>query len=207
MIDSILTEIDKALKILTLTTNPIRIRPDLNIKESDNLSSEERKNNAKLMRVNHSGEVCAQGLYRGQLFFNKNTNIKKELEHAALEEIDHLSWCESRIKELHGKTSILNPILYCGSFGFGAITSIIDEKYNLGFLAETEKQVANHLNDHLNKITPEDLRTKAILEQMKEDEAKHEMTAKKMGAIELPKPIKKFMEVTSKLMTSTTFHI
>tara|TARA_B100000767_G_scaffold17059_1_gene15834 strand:+ start:502 stop:1125 length:624 start_codon:yes stop_codon:yes gene_type:complete len=207
MIDTLLSELDKALKILTTKPVPRRTRPDKIIKEDKALNQKERVLSARLMRVNHTGEVCAQGLYQGQLFFNKNSLIKSELEEAAQEEIDHLSWCESRIEELEGKKSKLNPIFYFGSFVMGSIASIIDEKYNLGFLEETEKQVTDHLSTHLIKIPKKDVKTKKILEKIQEDEKKHQASAKKMGAAELPKPLKELMKITSKIMTITTYRI
>ena len=207
MIDTLLSELDKALKILTTKPVPRRTRPDKIIKEDKALNQKERVLSARLMRVNHTGEVCAQGLYQGQLFFNKNSLIKSELEEAAQEEIDHLSWCESRIEELEGEKSKLNPIFYFGSFVMGSIASIIDEKYNLGFLEETEKQVTDHLSTHLIKIPKKDVKTKKILEKIQEDEKKHQASTKKMGAAELPKPLKELMKITSKIMTITTYRI
>ena len=126
MLDSIINEFDKALKVLTVDTPAQRTRPDVDIKDSLSLTSKERKNHSKFMRVNHSGEICAQALYRGQLLFNKNTKIQKQLEDAATEELDHLAWCQLRIRELNGRTSYLNPMLYIGSFAIGSIASIID---------------------------------------------------------------------------------
>ena len=205
--DKILIEVDKGLKTLTVKPLGIRSRPDVNISETKSMSSELKKTNSKFMRVNHAGEVCAQGLYRGHLFFNKNTKVKKELEVAADEEIDHLSWCDERIKELGGKTSILNPVLYSGSFFMGAFTSIIDNKYNLGFLAETEKQVSAHLSDHLKRIDNDDKKTIKIIEAMKSDEEAHANLAKKMGGKILPSTAKKIMRYASKLMTKTTFYL
>jgi len=159
------------------------------------------------MRVNHTGEVCAQGLYRGQLFFNKNPNIKSELEKAAREEIDHLVWCEERINELGGKTSLLNPLFYFGSFIVGSMASIVDDKYNLGFLSETEKQVSAHLESHLNEINQEDKKTLTIIETMKKEEELHQASAINLGAKKLPKIIQTIMKKTAKLMTTSTFHI
>ena len=207
MLDSIINEFDKALKVLTVFSPPQRLRPDSNEKDSYTLNSEECEIHSKYMRVNHSGEVCAQALYRGQLFFNKNKEIHKQLEKAANEELDHLSWCQSRIKELDGHTSYLNVFLYAGSFAIGSIASIIDEKYNLGFLSETEKQVSSHLEDHLSKISAKDKKTIAIIKQMKKDEEMHEAEAKIMGARELPDSVQKIMKFTSKIMTSATFRI
>ena len=207
MIDRLITELDRGLKILTVKSFSRRPRPDLKILERDSISSTNKNINAKYMRVNHTGEICAQGLYRGQLFFNKNNEIKEELEKAAEEEIDHLVWCDERIQELEGKTSKLNPIFYSGSFLLGAFTSIVDEKYNLGFLAETEKQVTNHLSNHLKQIDKSDKKTIKIIETMKDDEEEHANSALKMGAKNLPRPMKKFMMYASKVMTKTTFYI
>ena len=207
MIDSIINEVDKALKVLTVSSYPGRSRPDANFKDSDTLTPKERENHSKFMRVDHSGEICAQALYRGQIFFNQNKKIEKKLKEAATEELDHLAWCQSRIKELGGSTSYINPILYLGSFAIGSVASIIDEKYNLGFLSETEKQVSFHLESHLSKISPKDKSTISIIKQMKKDEEKHEASAKLMGAEELPNFIKKTMKITSKIMTETTFRI
>jgi len=207
MLDSIINEFDKALKVLTVETSSERSRPDLHFKNLYTLTPQEKKMHSKFMRVNHSGEICAQALYRGQLFFNKNNKIQKQLEKAANEELDHLAWCQSRIKELDGRISYLNPILYLGSFTIGSIASIIDEKYNLGFLSETEKQVSLHLESHLRKVSLKDKKTISIIKQMKKDEDKHEASAKSMGATELPSFIQKTMKFTSKIMTASTFRI
>jgi len=207
MLDSIINEFDKALKVLTVETTSERSRPDKNFKNSYVLTPQEKKLHSKFMRVNHSGEICAQALYRGQLFFNKNNKIQNQLEKAANEELDHLAWCQSRIKELNGRISYLNPLLYLGSLAVGSIASIIDEKYNLGFLSETEKQVSLHLESHLRTISLKDERTIAIIKQMKKDEDKHEASAKSMGAKELPILIQKTMKFTSKIMTASTFRI
>ena len=159
------------------------------------------------MRVNHSGEICAQGLYRGQLFFNKNKDIESKLIEAATEEIDHLAWCESRINELNGSKSKLNPFLYIGSFSIGAIASVVDEKYNLGFLSETESQVALHLESHIKKMNPSDKKTLKIIKSMKEEEEAHKISAVEMGGVELPNTIKKIMGLASKIMTTTTYKV
>ena len=206
-IDKFIDEIEVGLKILFSPSSSKRPRPDKKISNAENLSPEVKKKHSKLMRVNHSGEICAQALYRGQLLFNKDKVIEKSLQKAASEEIDHLAWCEERIDELSGKTSLLNPILYLGSIGIGGIASIIDKKYNLGFLAETEKQVSSHLDKHIEKLSKYDVKTKKILEQMRLDEHQHEISAKELGATELPKPIKKVMGITSKIMTTLTYKI
>ena len=207
VIDKFIDEIEFGLKILFSPSTSKRPRPDKKILNKQDLNSGTKKKHAQLMRVNHSGEICAQALYRGQLLFNNDKSIEKSLQKAANEEIDHLAWCEERIDELNGKTSLLNPILYIGSIGIGGIASIIDKKYNLGFLAETEKQVSSHLDKHLVKLSKYDVKTKKILEQMKFDEHQHEISAKELGAAELPKPIKKVMGITSKIMTTLTYKI
>ena len=207
VIDKLINEIEFGLKILFSPSSSKRPRPDKKILNKQDLNSGTKKKHAQLMRVNHSGEICAQALYRGQLLFNKDKSIEKSLQKAANEEIDHLAWCEERIDELNGSTSLLNPILYIGSIGIGCIAGIIDKRYNLGFLAETEKQVSSHLDKHLVKLSKYDVKTKKILEQMKFDEHQHEISAKELGAAELPKPIKKVMGITSKIMTTLTYKI
>ena len=186
MLDKLITEIDRSLKTLSIRSIESRPCPGTDIKETQPLTGSDKRKHAQLMRVNHSGEICAQALYRGQLFFNKNPKIQIELEKAASEEIDHLAWCEKRIDELDGKTSRLNPLLYAGSFAIGSLASIIDEKYNLGFLAETEKQVSAHLESHLKMLNPDDKKTLKILETMKLDEEKHKGSAHSLGAKKLP---------------------
>jgi ubiquinone biosynthesis monooxygenase Coq7 len=207
MIDRILIEIDRGLKTLNTAPKQNRDRPDKDILESTSLSALDKKIHSKYMRVNHSGEICAQGLYRGQLFFNKNKDIKNKLTQAASEEIDHLAWCESRINELNGSKSKLNPFLYISSFGIGAIASIVDEKYNLGFLSETESQVALHLESHIKKLNPSDKKTLKIIKSMQEEEEAHKISAVEMGGVDLPNAIKKIMGVASKIMTKITYKV
>ena len=207
MIDQILIEIDRGLKLLSTPTKQNRDRPDKDILESSSLTTLEKKTHSKYMRVNHSGEICAQGLYRGQLFFNKNKDIESKLIEAATEEIDHLAWCESRINELNGSKSKLNPFLYIGSFSIGAIASVVDEKYNLGFLSETESQVALHLESHIKRMNPSDKKTLKIIKSMKEEEEAHKISAVEMGGVELPNTIKKIMGLASKIMTTTTYKV
>ena len=208
MIDKIISEVDFALKLFTVPQKGLRTSPSENVSNSNHeLSDDDIEQTARLMRVNHTGEVCAQALYRGQLFFNSDEVTGKALKHAAIEEIDHLNWCEQRIEELGGKTSYLNPIFYMSSFSLGAIAGKIDNKFNLGFLEETEKQVTAHLEGHIKKISKNDNKTHAILEQMKYDEQCHQKTAKSLGSKELPSLFQKIMSATSKLMTKTTYWI
>lgn len=208
MIDKIISEVDFALKLFTVPQKGLRTSPSENVSNSNHeLSDDGMKQTARLMRVNHTGEVCAQALYRGQLLFNSDEVTEKALKNAAFEEIDHLNWCEQRIEELGGRTSYLNPIFYMSSFSLGAIAGKIDNKFNLGFLEETEKQVTAHLEGHIKKISKNDKKTHAILEQMKYDEQCHQKTAKSLGSKELPSLFQKIMNATSKLMTKTTYWI
>ena len=172
-----------------------------------NLSESERKLSEALMRVNLAGEVAAQALYRGQAMVCKDPEIKEHLIHAGDEETDHLIWCKKRLDELDGKPSVLNPIWYAGSFAIGAIFGSLGEKTSLGFVEETEKQVVKHLQRHLDKISENDKETIEILKTMQEDEDLHAGQANESGAEELQSPTKKVMELTAKVMTSTSHYI
>ena len=168
------------------------------------LSSIEKTQSAHLMRVNHSGEVCAQALYRSQALTARSDTLKKRMVQAAREENDHLLWCEDRIKALGGQKSLLNPIWYAGSFALGAVAGLIGDRWNLGFLAETERQVEKHLEGHLDRLPARDARSLAVVRQMKEDEAGHATTALRAGAAELPGPVKNWMRLTSRVMTTAS---
>ena len=208
MLDRLIVEFDKGLKTLTANAHSVRPHPDHIIKHAtEDLTSEEKRHAASLMRINHCGEVCAQALYNGQALTAKNPETVKALEQASKEETEHLAWCEKRIQELGGHTSFLNPIWYASSFTLGAIAGALGDKWNLGFLAETERQVGKHLNHHLETLPSNDAKSRAILEQMKIDEAEHAKTAVHLGAAELPAPIKAAMQNMSKVMTKTTYHL
>jgi ubiquinone biosynthesis monooxygenase Coq7 len=152
------------------------------------------------MRVNHVGEVCAQALYQGQALTARNPEARAALEEAAREETDHLAWCEDRLNELGGRKSLLNPLWYAGSFALGATAGVLGDKWNLGFLAETERQVEAHLDEHLRQLPEQDAKSRAIVEQMKEDEIRHAQTAVHYGAAELPPPVKLAMRSMSMVM-------
>ncbi|WP_151709115.1 2-polyprenyl-3-methyl-6-methoxy-1,4-benzoquinone monooxygenase [Acinetobacter brisouii] len=171
------------------------------------LSVSEARHVAGLMRVNHSGEVCAQALYHGQALTAKLPNVRREMEQAAIEEQDHLAWCEDRLKELDSVPSILNPVWYGLSFAMGAAAGIAGDQYSLGFVAETERQVSLHLNDHLSQLPQQDDRSRKILEQMNEDELHHRDTALQAGGVDLPFPVRITMTAISKLMTKTSYYI
>jgi len=205
--DQLIMNADTALR--TLFGEPViteRPYPAQDMPESE-FSDQERKNIASMMRVNHSGEVSAQALYQGQALTSKNRDIKEKLQQAALEENDHLNWTKNRINELGSHTSLLNPLWYGGSFAIGAFAGAIGDKWNLGFLAETEHQVVEHLESHLNKLPGGDRRSRAILEQMKTDEAGHATTAIENGAAEMPPPVKTLMAAMSKVMTRSAYYI
>ncbi len=206
-LDQIIMNADTALR--TLIGQPVtthREYPAEGFSDAE-FSEQDKKNIAGLMRVNHSGEVSAQALYQGQSLTSRNKEVKEKLQQAALEENDHLDWTKLRINELGSHTSLLNPLWYGGSFAIGAFAGAIGDKWNLGFLAETEHQVVEHLESHLNKLPGGDLRSRAILEQMKIDELKHATTAIENGAAELPPPVKKLMAAMSKVMTGSAYYI
>lgn len=171
------------------------------------LSVKEARHVAGLMRVNHTGEVCAQALYHGQALTAKLPKVRLEMQQAAIEEQDHLAWCEDRLNELESVPSILNPMWYGLSYAMGAAAGIAGDKYSLGFVAETEKQVSLHLQDHLRQLPKEDHRSREILEQMNEDELHHRDTALNAGGVDLPLPVRLTMTGISKIMTKTSYYI
>ena len=173
----------------------------------DALSSPERRTSAALMRVNHAGEVAAQALYHGQALTSANPDLRRAMEQAAREEDDHLRWCRQRLDELGGRASILDPFWYAGALTFGAVAGLAGDRINLGFLAETEHQVVAHLEDHLSRLPESDTRSRAVLEQMRADEAAHARSAEDRGAAELPPLVKRAMRFASKVMTRTAYFI
>jgi len=205
-LDKIITEFDTGLRTLLAKPHSVRPHPDRDVTEAA-LSSADKQHAAALMRINHTGEVCAQALYSGQALTARTAATSNTMQQAAREETEHLAWCESRIHELGGRTSLLNPLFYAGSFAIGAIAGALGDKWSLGFLEETEKQVGEHLNSHLNQLPAADEKSRKIVEQMRTDEAKHANDAKHLGAAELPTPVKFCMKHMSKVMTATTYHI
>ena len=159
------------------------------------------------MRVNHSGEVAAQALYQGQALTARRADVATSMRHAATEEMDHLAWCEERIRELHGHTSLLNPLWYAGSFAIGALAGAIGDRASLGFIAETERQVEAHLKGHLDRLPAADQRSRAIVEQMTHDEAAHGANATSLGGNELPAPVRAVMRLASKVMTASSYWV
>jgi len=201
--DRVIGEIDKIIKNLTIPPRATRAAPEA--PTADGLEDRERAESVRLMRVNHAGEVAAQALYQGQALTARDPKLKSAMNQAAAEEIDHLAWCEQRLKELKGRPSLLNPIWYFGSLALGAFAGSLGDRASLGFIAETEKQVESHLRGHLERLSPKDLRSKAILEQMTHDEMAHGAKAASMGGKPLPFPITWAMRATSELMTRGSY--
>jgi len=207
LIDKLITEIDNGLKFSTQNfQKESREYPAKSIKE-DNLTEIERNISASLMRINHAGEVSAQGLYRGQALTARLEGTREKMDEAAQEELDHLAWCNKRLEELNEKPSIFNPVWYGLSFTMGAIAGLAGDKWSLGFVHETEEQVVRHLETHLDKIPKSDKKTAAILEQMAIDEAHHSEEALESGAAELPENIKKLMGGIAKVMTKSSYYV
>jgi ubiquinone biosynthesis monooxygenase Coq7 len=206
-IDRLISSIDDALRISTGQAPPsFRDNPAGDIAAVE-LDEEQRRHVAGLMRINHTGEICAQALYAGQAATAHDDATREAMQLAADEEIDHLSWCEDRLKELDSGPSLLNPFWYAGSFAIGAVAGIAGDEWSLGFVKETENQVEAHLADHLDRLPESDGRSHAILDQMKEDEARHAEMAQQAGARELPPPIRRAMAFTADIMKSLAYRI
>ena len=205
--DQAIVEFDKALRTSSGTIGQTRrLSPASSIADSE-LSAIEKKKSAGLMRVNHCGEVCAQALNQGQALTAKTARVEKQLQAAADEETDHLSWCEGRIDELDSNVSALNPIWYASSFALGAIAGALGDKINLGFVAATEEQVCKHLEEHIEALPEADEKSRAVLLQMKEDELRHKQSALDAGGTDFPTPLKAVMTGVSNLMTKTSYWI
>ena len=206
-IDRFIIEFDTALRSVVGGANAGRPTPGTESGANAALDSDQRKHAAGLMRVNHVGEVCAQALYQSQKLVARDSQIKEMLDHSGQEEMDHLAWCETRLKELGSHTSYLNPLWYVGSFAIGLAAGLAGDKWSLGFVAETEKQVENHLISHLKKLPEDDHRSRAIVDQMRLDEIEHGQAAVRAGGVILPEPIQKIMQTMSKVMTTTAYKI
>lgn len=206
-VDRLLLQADAALRtLLPFSGQPYRPSPAI-LQPDAQLSQTETRHVAGLMRINHTGEVCAQALYQGQALTAKLPQVRTAMEHAAEEEIDHLAWCEQRIHQLGSHTSVLNPLFYGLSFGVGAVAGLISDKVSLGFVAATEDQVCKHLDEHLEQLPAEDEKSRAILEQMRSDEQRHATSALDAGGFRFPAPIKFGMSLLSKVMTKSTYRI
>ncbi len=207
LIDRFIIEFDTALRSVVGGAHAHRPTPGSDIQSTALLDVKEREHAAGLMRVNHVGEVCAQALYQSQKLVARSPEIRQMLDHSAQEEMDHLAWCETRLQELGSHTSYLNPIWYAGSFAIGLAAGLAGDKWSLGFVAETEKQVENHLESHLHKLPVEDQRSRAIVDQMRVDEIEHGQAALSAGGAVLPEPIQRLMQAMSKVMTNTAYKI
>lgn len=207
LLDKLITEADSVMRTITNRGNQAG-RPSPSEGHSDSeLSEQDRKHVAGLMRVNHTGEVCAQALYQGQALTAKLPTVREEMQQAAREEVDHLVWCEERLRELGSRTSYLNPAWYGMSFAMGAIAGAIGDKVSLGFVAATEERVCDHLRDHLKQLPDEDRKSQLILQQMLEDEQRHGENALEAGGTDFPRPVKDAMTTVSQVMTSASYRI
>ncbi len=206
-LDHFIIGVDSALRMASAQQNgtqrhsPAESIPEIVMEEP------QRRHAAGLMRINHAGEICAQALYAGQAATARNPNVQADMQQAANEEIDHLSWCKQRLDELQSKPSLLDPFWYAGSFAIGAAAGLAGDGWSLGFLKETENQVEAHLEGHIEKLPPEDARSRAILDQMKIDEAKHAQMAEDSGAFDLPRPVRTAMKLTAAGMKAIAYRV
>ncbi len=206
-LDRLIERADGVLRTLSPSASQARRKSPGDGSADAPLESEQRHHVAGLMRVNHTGEVCAQALYQGQALTAQLPDVRDKMEQAAQEEIDHLVWCEERLQQLGSHTSRLNPVFYGLSFALGAAAGLAGDKWSLGFVAATEERVCKHLRDHLEQLPPEDERSRAILEQMLDDERKHGHQALAAGGEDLPEPVKRIMSQVAKLMTETSYRV
>lgn len=205
-LDKLIIEFDKVLRTLAATPSSARPIPGAALAEAS-LSDAEKRHAAALMRVNHCGEVCAQALYQGQALSCEDATVTQALAQAAREETEHLAWTEQRVTELGGRLSLLNPLWYAGSLALGYAAGRFGTRWNLGFVAETERQVEAHLEGHLDRLAPQDAKTRAIVVQMKQDESAHARTAYALGAAELPEPVKRAMRASARVMTRVSYWV
>ena len=205
-LDSFIIKLDKGLRTLFSEAHSTRPFPDAGLPDAA-LDENEKKRAAALMRVNHCGEICAQALYQGQALTARDSVVQKELQQAANEETEHLAWTSRRVHELGGHLSLLNPLWYGNSLVIGAFAGLLGDKWNLGFMAETERQVGAHLQSHLEKLPEQDIKSRTVVRQMLTDEARHGDIAVQLGGTELPLPIKLAMQVSAKVMTQTAYWI
>ena len=206
MLDRAILEFDKSLRTLFAPATSVRPVPGEALPET-RLDESGRRHAAALMRVNHVGEVCAQALYQGQSLSSGNLVLREELDQAAREETEHLAWTEARISALGGRKSLLNPLWYLGALALGVAAGRLGDRWNLGFLAETGRQVEAHLDDHLARLPAADEKSRAVLAQMRTDEVAHAETAVRLGAAELPVPVRAAMKAASRVMTTTAYYL
>jgi len=202
LVDHLLTAADEALRTLSGSASAARASPGREARAGG-----DPRVSAGLMRVNHTGEICAQALYSGQALFARDDRVRAALEGAAAEERDHLAWCRGRLKELNAQPSALDPLWYAGSFALGMVSGLAGDRWSMGFLAETEAQVERHLEGHLDRLPADDARSRAIVTQMRDDEARHGSMGRALGAAELPLPVKAAMRMASRVMTRTAYYV
>jgi ubiquinone biosynthesis monooxygenase Coq7 len=205
-VDTLIHDLDKALRVVSGVVASSRPNPAANIGDAA-MSDAEKRHSAGLMRVNHVGEVCAQALYDAQGRFAQAQALKQQFAHAGIEEEDHLAWTAERLRELGSHTSLLNPLWYVGSYVLGSIAARVGDARNLGFVAETERQVELHLISHLEKLPAQDTKSRAIVDQMRKDEVEHGEAAKALGAAEMPAAIRGAMKMMSKVMTTVAYRV
>lgn len=205
-LDNWIIGFDRGLRTLFSEAHSVRPHPDAGFSEQT-MSEAEKKHAAALMRINHCGEICAQALYQGQALTARDPRVQHELEHAAQEETEHLAWTAQRVHELGGHLSLLNPVWYTSSLAIGACAGLLGDKWNLGFLAETERQVGSHLQSHLASLPQQDEKSRAVVQQMYVDEVQHSDMAVQLGGAELPLPVKLAMRVSGKVMTRTAYWV
>ncbi|MBC3881747.1 2-polyprenyl-3-methyl-6-methoxy-1,4-benzoquinone monooxygenase [Undibacterium sp. LX40W] len=205
-IDILIGNFDRALRVISGQARASRANPAASLEEAT-LSENEQKHAAGLMRVNHVGEICAQALYDSQAVFSRDQKVREQFKHSGIEEEDHLAWTAERLQQLNSHTSILNPIWYVGAYACGLAAGACGDAVSLGFVVETEKQVEAHLESHLEKLPMQDAKSRAIVDQMRIDEINHGDAASKLGAQDLPAPVKGLMKVMAKVMTSTAYHV
>lgn len=204
LLEPLITAADRALRAVLAPAAAARPTPPA---PEPQLSEAEQQESARLMRVNHAGEIAAQALYHGQSLFARGERTRELLLQAAREEADHLAWCERRLAELGSRPSLLNPLWYAGSFAIGALAALAGDRTSLGFVAETERQVEGHLDEHLGRLPEGDARSRAILEAMRADEIGHGSGARAAGGCQLPGPVRALMRRTARIMTSTAYHV
>jgi len=205
-LDRLLAGCERALEAIAGAPSAARPSPAAGIAEAE-LDDVERRHAAGLMRVNHTGEVCAQALYVGQAALARDADNREHLLHAAAEETDHLAWCAERLQQLHSRPSLLNPLWYAGSYAIGAAAALAGDPLSLGFVVETERQVETHLAEHLEKLPAQDARSRAVLAVMQADEIRHAQAAQQRGGIELPFPLPRLMQLSSMLMKSVAYRL
>ncbi|TCS33535.1 ubiquinone biosynthesis monooxygenase Coq7 [Paucimonas lemoignei] len=205
-LDQLVIGLDSALRTVVGITTAGRLNPAKNINENE-MNDIERRHSAGLMRVNHVGEVCAQALYASQGLFAKTSEVQRQLDHSRHEEEDHLAWTAERLRELNSRPSLLNPLWYAGAFAIGLAAGRLGDAHSLGFVVETERQVEAHLNSHLEKLPQQDAKSRAIVEQMRQDEVAHGSAARNLGAADLPLPVRAVMRGMAKVMTTTAYYL